>query len=73
MPTFLRNGFKPDRSLASARVACAKDPSGDACVDPEKLEALLGDYYPHIQWYECQANGVLKPITKTLAASKHQT
>ena len=38
-------------------------------MNPVKLEELMEDYYPHVQWYECQANGALKPITKTLAST----
>lgn len=39
-----------------------------ACVDPEVLASLMGDYYPKITYYTCSPSGVLTPITEKLTA-----
>lgn len=38
----------------------------NACVDPEVLHELQGDYYPHITFWKCGPNGELEPVEKKL-------
>ena len=45
VPKFTRDG-RPDRSITHARVACGQMGDNLACLKPDVLRGLLGDYYP---------------------------
>ena len=45
VPKFTRDG-RPDRSITHARTACGQMSDNMACVKPDVLRGLLGDYYP---------------------------
>lgn len=45
IPKFTRDG-QPDRSITYARTQCGKMGDDLACVKPDVLHTLLGDYYP---------------------------
>jgi len=39
----------------------------DACVDPQVLESIQGDHYPHITFWTCSESGVATQVTEKLA------
>lgn len=45
VPKFTRDG-RPDRSITHARAACGEMGDNLACLKPDVLRGLLGDYYP---------------------------
>lgn len=56
----------PDRTNGYARLQCAEAADNDACVDPDFLKMLMGDYYPAIKWYTCDDEGVLEEVKEYL-------
>jgi len=65
LPTTQRTRL-PDRSNGYARLQCAEAAETDACVDPDYLKTLMGEYYPSIKWYTCDDKGVLKEVKEYL-------
>ena len=64
IPKYLHTG-EPDHSNGYARVACSAMDDNSACVDPEVLADLMGEYYPRIDYFTSGPDG-LKPITEKL-------
>lgn len=68
VPKFTRDG-QPDRSITYARTKCGKMGDDLACVKPDVLRGLLGDYYPceyPISLHACLASAAMPRLVPTI-------